>query len=322
MNPNILEINSREECHRIEAFLRDELYSRYKRDGIVVGLSGGIDSAVMAALAARAVGSNNVFGLILPERESSPDSKKFAVMHGESLGIRMEEVDISDTVDSVGGYSQRDDYIKKLIPQFEPGYPYNIVLPTDLMDRNVFSFYRLQVKLPDGEIISHRLKADQFRTLTAFASIKIRARMIHLYWAAERNNCIVCGTTNRTEMILGDFCKYGDGGTDTEALSHLYKNQIYQLGEFLDVIPEIIDRTPSPDTFSLPVSDEEFFFRIPFEILDHLLYAWERGISVEQTAESFDVPADSVKRVFRDFDSKSRSTSHLREMPHEMSLSN
>ena len=83
---------------------------------------------------------------------------------------------------------------------------------------------------------------------------------------------------------MGDFCKYGDGGTDIEPLSYLYKNQIYQISDYLKVLPEIIDRQPSPDTFSLPVSDQEFFFRIPFDRLDHLLYAWEHEVPVSDVA--------------------------------------
>ena len=143
--------------------------------------------------------------------------------------------------------------------------------------------------------------------------------MIHLYQEAERRDLIVAGTTNRTELILGDFCKYGDGGTDIEALAHLYKNQIYQLADYLNVVPEIIDREPSPDTFSLPVSDQEFYFRIPFNKLDPLLYAWEHQVPIDETAKVLEITHDAVERAFRDFTAKSRTTAHLREMPHTLS---
>ena len=143
--------------------------------------------------------------------------------------------------------------------------------------------------------------------------------MLHLYAEAERRNLLVIGTTNRTEFILGDFCKYGDGGTDIEPLTHLYKNQIYQLAEYLEVIPEIIDRQPSPDTFSLPVSDQEFFFRIPFDKLDFLLYAWEHKVPEDEAAEVLSLSEDAVKRAFNDFQSKHRATAHLREMAYTLS---
>ena len=142
--------------------------------------------------------------------------------------------------------------------------------------------------------------------------------MLHLYAEAERRSLVVAGTTNRTEFILGDFCKYGDGGTDIEPFSYLYKNQIYQISEYLKVIPEIIDRQPSPDTFSLPVSDQEFFFRIPFDKLDHLLYAWEHEISVSETAKVLNLSEDAVNRAYKDFDSKYKATAHLREMAYTL----
>ena len=139
--------------------------------------------------------------------------------------------------------------------------------------------------------------------------------MLHLYAEAERRSLLVAGTTNRTEFILGDFCKYGDGGTDIEPFTHLYKNQIYQLSEYLEVTQEIIDRQPSPDTFSLPVSDQEFFFRIAFDKLDYLLYAWEHKVSTIDAAKVLGLSDEAVVRAYRDFDSKFRATAHLREVP-------
>jgi len=207
---------------------------------------------------------------------------------------------------------------KKIVPEYNSQCKYNITLPTDLLDRDAYTFYTLQVYMPDGTIKKKRLNFGEFRTVTAFASIKIRARMINLYWEAERRNMIVAGTTNKTEFILGDFCKYGDGGTDIEALSHLYKIQIYQLAEYMHIIPEIIERAPSPDTFSLPLNDQEFYFRIPFQKLDYLLYAWEHNISAAETAVALNLTEEAVKRAFRDFTVKSKSTAHLRKMPNSL----
>ena len=317
-NIDILKIDPEAETKRVADFVADQTKSVYRRSGVVVGLSGGIDSAVMAAIAVRAVGTEYVTGLILPEKESNPVSGSFAAKHARELGINFREVDITSTVDSVGGYSRRDAYIKSLVPEYEPGYKYNISLPTDLLERDSFNFYVLQVQFPDGSITKKRLGIDAFRAITSFANIKIRSRMIHLYYEAERSNMIVAGTTNRTEMILGDFCKYGDGGTDLEAIAYLYKNQIYQIADHLKVIPEIIKRSPSPDTFSLPVTDQEFFFRIPFEKLDHLLYAWENKVPEEEVAGVLGIPVEAVKRSFKDFTTKNRATAHLRELPHAL----
>jgi NAD+ synthase len=314
-NLDVLKIDAAEETGKVTSFVAEQVAKVYRRRGVVVGLSGGVDSAVMCAIAVQAVGPDKVVGLVMPEKESNPISRQYAVSHAEELGIEFRQIDITPTVDTVVPYSWRDEYIKKLVPNYSPGCKYNITLPTDLLDRDSFNFYVLQVKLPDGTVEKKRLNLAEFRTITAFASIKIRARMIHLYAEAERRSLVVAGTTNRTEFILGDFCRYGDGGTDIEALARLYKNQIYQLADYLNVIPEICDRQPSPDTFSLPVSDQEFFFRIPFDKLDFLLYAWEHQVTLERTSKVLGLSNEAVERAFRDFTSKNLATKHLREMP-------
>ena len=259
-NLDVLKIDPAHELDKLSKFIVNEVNAVFRRKGVIVGLSGGIDSACIAAVAVSALGKDKVVGLILPEKESNPVSSEYAVKHAKSLGIEFREIDVSETVNSVTEYDWRDAYIQDLLPEYKPGYKYNITLPTDLLERASFSFYNLQVEMPDGEIIKKRLRPEEFRAITSFANIKIRSRMLHLYAEGERRSLLVVGTTNRTEFILGDFCKYGDGGTDVEPLSYLYKNQIYQLSDYLNVIPEIVKRQPSPDTFSLPVSDQEFFF--------------------------------------------------------------
>jgi len=317
-NLEVLKIDPAQQLAKLSAFIVEQMNVVFRRKGVIVGLSGGIDSACIAAVAAHAIGKEKVVGLVLPESESNPISSEYAIKHAKALGIEHRKIYITPTVDSVVHYKWRDEFIQKLIPEYKPGYKYNITLPTDLLERDTFSFYSLQVQMPDGEIKRKRLNLAGFRTITSFANIKIRARMLHLYAEAERRNLLVIGTTNRTEFILGDFCKYGDGGTDIEPLTYLYKNQIYQLSDYLEVIPEIIKRQPSPDTFSLPVSDQEFFFRIPFNRLDHLLYAWEHDIPINDAANILDISEDAVNRAFKDFSSKFRATEHLRKVPNTL----
>jgi NAD+ synthase len=313
---NVLKINPEKELEKLSNFVINQVNAVFRRKGVVVGLSGGIDSACIAAIAVHALGKEKIVGLVLPEKESNPISSEFAIKHAQALGIEHRQIDITPTVDSVVRYSWRDEFMQKLIPEYRPGYKYNITLPTDLLERDSLNFYRLQVQMPNGDIKGKRLNLDDFRTITSFANIKIRARMLHLYAEAERRSLVVAGTTNRTEFILGDYCKYGDGGTDIEPLSYLYKNQIYQIAEYLKVIPEIMNRQPSPDTFSLPVSDQEFFFRIPFDKLDYLLYAWEHNVAAPEAAKVLDLSEDAVKRAYKDFISKNIATAHLREMPY------
>ena len=314
-NLDVLKIDPAQELERLSKFIVEQMNVVLRRKGVMVGLSGGIDSACIAAVAVHAIGKERVVGLVLPETESNPISSEYAIKHAQALGIEHRQINITPTVDSVVHYKWRDEYMQKLIPDYKPGYKYNISLPTDLLERDTFNFYNLQVQMPDGEIKKKRMNLEEFRTITSFANIKIRARMLHLYAEAERRSLLVVGTTNRTEFILGDFCKYGDGGTDIEPLTYLYKNQIYQLSDYLEVTPEIINRQPSPDTFSLPVSDQEFFFRIPFAKLDHLLYAWENDIPINDVANVLDISEDAVERAFKDFASKYRATAHLRKVP-------
>jgi len=315
---DVLKIDPAQELEKLSQFIKDQIKTVFRRKGIVVGLSGGIDSACIAAVAVHTLGPKKVVGLVLPETESNPISSEYAMKHAKDLGIEHRQIDITPTVDSVVHYKWRDEFMQNLVPEYKPGYKYNIILPTDLLERDSFSFYNLQVQMPHGEIKKKRLNVDEFRTITSFANIKIRARMLHLYAEAERRNLIVAGTTNRTEFILGDFCKYGDGGTDIEPFTHLYKNQIYQISDYLKVSPEIIKRAPSPDTFSLPVSDQEFFFRISFDKLDHLIYAWEHEIPEGEAAKVLDLSEEAVKRAYKDFASKYRATAHLREVAYTL----
>ena len=313
-NLDVLKIDPVQELDKLSEFIVGQV-NAFRKKGVIVGLSGGIDSACIAAVAVHAIGKEKVIGLVLPESESNPISSEYAIKHAQALGIEHRQINITSTVDSIVKYKWRDEFLQKVIPEYKPGYKYNIILPTDLLERASYSFYRLQVQMPDGELKSKRLNLDEFLTITSFANIKIRARMLHLYAEAERRNLLVAGTTNRTEFILGDFCKYGDGGTDIEPFTHLYKNQIYQLSNHLKVIPEIIDRQPSPDTFSLPVSDQEFFFRISFDKLDYLLYAWEHEVPTNEAAKVLVLSEDAVGRAYNDFASKYRATAHLREVP-------
>ena len=317
-NLDVLKIDPVQELDKLSEFIVGQVNAVFRKKGVIVGLSGGIDSACIAAVAVHAIGKEKVIGLVLPESESNPISSEYAIKHAQALGIEHRQIDITSTVDSIVKYKWRDEFLQKLIPEYKPGYKYNIILPTDLLERASFSFYRLQVQMPDGELKSKRLNLDELLTITSFANIKIRARMLHLYAEAERRNLLVAGTTNRTEFILGDFCKYGDGGTDIEPFTNLYKNQIYQLSDHLEVIPEIVDRQPSPDTFSLPVSDQEFFFRIAFDKLDYLLYAWEHEVPTNEAAKVLDLSEEAVGRAYNDFASKYRATAHLRELPHTL----
>ncbi len=311
---DILKLDSKSEVERICEFIQQELRNM-KRDGIVVGLSGGIDSALCGALCVKALGKDKVFGLILPEKESNPVSAEYAAKHAQKLGIETETVDITPTLEAFGTYRKRDDVIRGIFPEYDSESRSKMTLPADLLSKDSFNFFTLKIDDGKGNVKSARLNKKMLNGMVAATDTKQRTRMMHLYYYAEMKNYIVCGTTNKTEVLEGFFVKYGDGGVDIEPLSHLYKAQVYQLSEHLGVIREIIERAPSPDTWSFEVSDEEFYFRIPYDKLDLLLYAWQNKIPTEQVCKSMNLSEEQVNRAIRDFNAKYNATRHLRQLP-------
>ncbi|UCB53041.1 MAG: NAD(+) synthase [Candidatus Zixiibacteriota bacterium] len=314
-NSDVLLIDCEEETRRIEDFIRREVFTNFRKAGAVVGMSGGVDSAVMAALCVRSLGAEKVLGLILPERESSPVSAQYARKHASSLGIPFEEVEVTSHLESLGAYTKRDHLIKKVFPEYGDGYTFKLVLPQNLLDKDRFNIYSLRIESPDGESRTKRLSVSDYLGIVAASNMKQRTRMIELYYFAERANYLVAGTTNRTEVDQGFFVKYGDGGVDIEPIAHLYKVQVYQLARYLDVPPEIIERTPTPDTFTSEASDEEFYFCLPYDTLDLLLYAKDNNVSLEEITAATGLSEEQIQRAFRDFDAKRKATETFRHMP-------
>lgn len=315
----ILEIDPEAEIERISNFIREK--TRFlRREGAVIGLSGGVDSAVSAEFCVRALGKEKVLGLILPEKESNPVSKDYAIKQAQKMGIAVELIDITAVLEAFGTYARRDPIIKPLFPGYNEHCKIKIVLPGDILSRDTLNFFTLLIDDEKGEVHSFRLKKEALNTIVAATNTKQRTRMMHLYYFAEKMNFLVCGTTNRTEMVQGYFVKYGDGGVDIEPIAHLYKTQVFELARHLGVIEEILKRIPSPDTFSFPVSDEEFFFRLPYDRLDVLLYCWEKRLPVEKVCEITALGAEQVRRAFRDFSSKFKRSQHLRQLPASIQL--
>jgi len=313
-NREVLKIASPREIERISDFIQKQMIG-LRREGAVVGLSGGIDSALSSELCVRALGRERVFGLILPERESSPLSQRFALQQAKKLGLKAEVLDISAALEAIGTYKRRDEIIKKIFPEYDPSFKLKMTLPPDLLRRDALNFFTLTIDNGRGTTKSARLNKQALTGMIAATDTKQRTRMLYLYYYAEKMNYLVCGTTNRSELIQGFFVKYGDGGVDIEPIAHLYKTQVYELARYLGVIEEIIKREPSPDTFSLKTSDEEFYFRMPYDILDLLLYAWENDVPPEEVSAALGLSEDQVKRAFRDFTAKYKATEHLRKLP-------
>jgi NAD+ synthase len=310
---DILKINPETETEGICQFIKNMVFKSFKRKGIVVGLSGGIDSALISELAVKALGKERVLGVFLPEKESNPISLEFGKKQASKLGIDTEAAEITDHLRSLGVYHHRNKIIKRLFPDFDDSLKFNITLPQDLLEKDRFNYHSITVEYQDGNRETKRLSPSDWLEISACQNIKQRIRMIRLYYYAEKNNYIVGGTTNKTELMQGFFVKFGDGGVDIEPIAHLYKTQVYQVSKYLGVVQEIINRPPSPDTYSLPVTDKEFYFCIDYELLDLLLYAYEHNVPGYEVSKALNLEEQQVIRAFKDFKAKKQATWHLRQ---------
>ena len=263
-------------------FMKETVVEQFKRDGIVIGVSGGVDSALIATLAVEALGPDHVYGLILPEKESSPQSRELAMKLCRKLKIPFSEVPITPMLDSFGIYTQKESLLRDLFPSYDPSiHTTNLFLPPGISSGSLLALPSIRLSNKKGSISTKRLSAPQYLKLISLQNVKQRTRMIVLYMQAEKMNYSVSGTTNKSELLTGYFVKFGDGGVDLEPIADLYKLQVYKLAELLNIDTKIITRAPSPDTWSHFTSDEDFYLRMPYEILDQLLYAEEHDLPLE-----------------------------------------
>ena len=299
---------------KIRGFIRSQIVS-FKKKGALLGVSGGIDSAVALTLCVQELGSENVYGLLLPEKESAPSSKILGAEICESLGVSYENVPISPILESLDIYKKKEQIIKRTCPEYDSRiHKTSLILP-DFLNQGLLNVPYIRL-IKDGKTVSkYRLKASDYLELIGLQGVKQRSRMVIQYMVAEKMNYVVCGTTNKTELVLGQFVKYGDGGVDLEPLADCYKTQIYALGKFLNVNEEILTRPPSADTWSHYTTDEEFYWRMPMHVIDQLLYSQEQHLPLEIIEKNTGLSRDKIEKAHRHLNKIKNTTEYIRAIP-------
>ena len=314
MRKDVLALDAEAEIERIAQSLRAQVLGGFRRRGAVLGLSGGIDSSVVAALCVRAFGKDKVLGLFMPERHSSDDALALGRLLADTLGIEAIVEDIAPALEGLGCYRRQDEAIRTIVPQYGPGWKCKLVLPS-ILEAGRLNVTRLTVQSPEGEVSTVRLTPAAYLQIVAATNYKQRVRKMTEYYHADRLNYAVAGTPNRLEYDQGFFVKQGDGAADVKPIAHLYKTQVYQLAAHLGIPEEIRRRPPTTDTFSMPQTQEEFYFALPYDRMDLCLHALNNGTPAEEVAPLVELTPDQVTRVYKDIEAKRRSTKYLHTPP-------
>jgi NAD+ synthase len=309
----VLNIDAHAVSERIAAWIRATVGPDLHRRGVVLGLSGGVDSSVCAALAVRALGPRRVFGLLMPERESKDDSTRLGGLVAQRLGIDHQTVDITAALDAVGAYRLRDEAIRSVVPGYGPDWKSKIAIAPGRFGG--LSFFDLVVQAPGGDIREQRLRAKPYMEIVAATNFKQRVRKMVEYYHADRLAYAVIGTPNRLEYDQGFFVKNGDGSADLKPIAHLYKSQVYRLAEHLDVPAEIRSAEPTTDTYSMVQGQDEFYFALPYARMDLALWAFDRGIAAADVADGLGLDAEQAAAVYQDIQRKRDATRYLHRPP-------
>jgi NAD+ synthase len=302
-SPEVLNLDAAAAAAHIEAGIRRVVWEQFRRRGAVVGLSGGIDSSVVATLCARALGKDRVLGLFMPEKDSDPESLRLGRLLAESIGIRTECEDIAPILAAARCYERRDQAIRAVVPEYGEGYKSKIVVP-NVREESRYALFSIVVQAPDGTQTRTRLTPEAYFGIVAATNFKQRTRKMLEYYYADRFHYAVAGTPNLLEYDQGFFVKNGDGSADFKPIAHLYKSQVYQLAGYLGVPEEIRRRPPTTDTYSLQQSQEEFYFALPYQKMDLCLYARDHGVPAAEAAPVLDLTPEQVEHAYKMIDAK------------------
>jgi NAD+ synthase len=311
---DVLKIDAAQAAVQIENAVREQVLATLRRRGAVVGMSGGIDSSVVATLCARALGPDRVLGLLMPERDSSSDALRLGRMLADHLGIRCIVEDIAPALEGLGCYARQLEAIRTVFPEYGDGWRCKLTIPS-LLEGDRLNVTTLTVQDPKGEQRTSRLPPSAYLQMVAATNFKQRARKMMEYYHADRLNYAVAGTPNLLEYDQGFFVKQGDGAADFKPIAHLYKTQVFALAEHMGVPEEIRRRPPTTDTFSLPQTQEEFYFALPYGEMDLCLWAVNQRTPAEEVARALGLTSAQVERVYRDIEAKRRVSRYLHQAP-------
>jgi NAD+ synthase len=312
---DLLKIEPEIEVQKIIEQIRTILSKKIRRRGLVVALSGGIDSSVSVALAVRALGPERVFALLMPERHSSDDTLDLSTSVADTFKVNRAHENITGILEALGFYQRYDDAVRQAIPDYGEGWKSKIVIP-DTLKKKGFNLFSVVAQTPDSKIVKQRLPLKAYLEIVAATNFKQRTRKMLEYYHADRLNYAVTGTPNRLEYDQGFFVKLGDGAADIKPIAHLYKTQVYQLAEYLSVPEEVRKRLPTTDTYSLSQGQDEFYFSLPYDKMDLCLYGKNNGYSPDQVAEIIGLTFEQTQHVFDEIDKKRKTTRYLHLRPH------
>jgi NAD+ synthase len=310
----ILNLDPAEEVGKISRNIKEILVKKLNRRGIVIGLSGGIDSSTTVALAVKAIGKERVLTLLMPEKHSADETLDLSNQVADHFGTTKIYENISSILESVGFYQKYDDAVRQVLPKYGTGWKSKIVI-SNVLESSGFNLFSVVAQNPNGEMIKKRLPLKAYLEVVAATNFKQRIRKMLEYYHADRLNYAVAGTPNRLEYDQGFFVKLGDGAADLKPIAHLYKTQVYQLAEFLGVPEEVRKRPPTTDTYSLSQGQDEFYFSLPYDKMDLCLYAKNNNIPLDQVASVIGISKEQVQLVFDDIDTKRKTTRYLHLSP-------
>jgi NAD+ synthase len=313
LGPHVLDLDAAAEVERICGWMVQEVAGTLHRRGVIIAMSGGVDSSVCAALAVRALGAGKVYGLLLPERDSKRASADQGRTVAEHLGVRYETHDISPTLQAIGCYRLRDEAIRVVFPEYADDWKCKVAIAGGATGG--INFFKMIVQSPDGRLQEARLPIREYLQIVAATNFKQRIRKTVEYYHADRLNYAVIGTPNRLEYDQGFFVKNGDGAADLKPIAHLFKTQVYAMARHLGLPDEVCNAVPTTDTYSLVQGQDEFYFALPYDRMDLALWAHNHAVPASELAAALGLTEEHARNVYGDIEGKRRTTHYLHARP-------